>query len=105
MGLAFPSLSSYPATPYFNTLISQGVVSAGQFGFKLASSGSSLFLGGADSSLYTGAINWNPVTKQVCPPYLIRLWLGDSLERFWYMTTRVTGKLHLMPFLSNPVSL
>ncbi|KAF9520575.1 hypothetical protein BS47DRAFT_1311535 [Hydnum rufescens UP504] len=64
MGLAFPSLSSYPATPFFNTLIEERVVSAGQFAFKLASSGSSLFLGGADSSLYTGSINWNPVTVQ-----------------------------------------
>ena len=71
MGLAFPSLSSFPATPYFNTLIREGAVSAGQFGFKLASSGSSLFLGGADSRLYKGAINWNPVTQQVCPPFYL----------------------------------
>ncbi|KAF8553161.1 acid protease [Imleria badia] len=64
MGMAFPSLSAYPATPFFNTLIEQGVVDAGQFSFKLADSGSSLFLGGADTSLYTGPINWNPVTQQ-----------------------------------------
>jgi cathepsin D len=65
MGLAFPSLSSYHATPFFNTLIGDGVVSAGQFSFKLDTSGSSLFLGGADSSLYKDPINWNSVTQQV----------------------------------------
>ncbi|KAF9520569.1 hypothetical protein BS47DRAFT_1378756 [Hydnum rufescens UP504] len=67
MGLAFPSLSAYPATPFFNTLIQQGTVSAGQFALKLSSSrcsSPSLFLGGADPSLYTGPINWNPVTHQ-----------------------------------------
>ncbi|KAF9520574.1 hypothetical protein BS47DRAFT_1370400 [Hydnum rufescens UP504] len=36
MGLAFPSLSSYRATPFFNTLISNNAVTAGQFSFKLA---------------------------------------------------------------------
>lgn len=65
MGLAFPALSAFPATPFFNTLMSQGSVDAGVFGFYLASNGSELFLGGTDTSLYTGDIDWNPVTQEV----------------------------------------
>ncbi|KAN0101218.1 Merops: A01.UPA [Tylopilus felleus] len=64
MGMAFPSISSYPATPVFNSLIEQGVVSEGAFSFKLASSGSELYLGGANSALYTGSFTYTPVTQQ-----------------------------------------
>ncbi|KDQ07014.1 hypothetical protein BOTBODRAFT_181072 [Botryobasidium botryosum FD-172 SS1] len=64
MGLAFPSLSSYPATPFFNTLISQKKVAAGAFSFFLGESGSELFLGGSDQAHYTGDINWNAVTQE-----------------------------------------
>ena len=41
----------------------QGVVSAGVFGFKLASSGSELFLGGTDTSLYSGSIEYHAVDE------------------------------------------
>jgi len=64
MGMAFPSLSSFPASPVFNTLMSQKKTSAGVFGFKLASSGSELYLGGADSTMYTGDLTWSPVTAK-----------------------------------------
>ena len=47
--------------PFFNTLISEGKVSAGVFGFKLASSGSTLFLGGTDTSKYTGSIEYHDI--------------------------------------------
>lgn len=68
MGLAFPSLSAYGASPFFNTLISNGAVDAGVFSFYLASSGSELFLGGSDSSKYSGSITWNSVTQEVRLP-------------------------------------
>ena len=41
--------------------MSQKKVSAGEFGFKLASSGSSLFLGGTDSSQFSGEIEYHRI--------------------------------------------
>ena len=65
MGMAFQSLSSYGASPVFQTLVSEGQVSDSVFSFKLSSSGAELYIGGSDSSLYTGSFAYTPVTKQV----------------------------------------
>jgi len=62
MGMGFQSISAYNAPPLFQTLISEGVVTSPVFGFKLATSGSELFLGGTNSALYTGAFTWVSVT-------------------------------------------
>ncbi|KAH9968219.1 acid protease [Russula dissimulans] len=62
MGMAFQSISNYNASPLFQTLISEGAVTAPVFGFKLATSGSELFLGGTNSALYTGDFTWVPLT-------------------------------------------
>ncbi|KZT58243.1 acid protease [Calocera cornea HHB12733] len=64
MGLGWPSISSYPATPFVFNLFDQGSLSSGSFSFKLAESGSSLYIGGADSSLYTGSFSYTPVTEE-----------------------------------------
>lgn len=64
LGMAFPSLSEFQATPVTNTLISQGVLSEAAFSFKLTTSDSQLFMGGADSSLYTGSFTYTPVTNE-----------------------------------------
>ncbi|KAI0645549.1 protease [Trametes meyenii] len=62
LGLAFPEISNLQKSPFFNTAKSQGAVKNGVFGFKLAKAGSELYLGGTDSSLYTGSIEYHPVT-------------------------------------------
>ena len=54
-------IDAFRQSPFFNTLISEGAVSEGVFGFKLASSGSTLFLGGTDASQYTGPIEYHDV--------------------------------------------
>ncbi|KAH0838840.1 acid protease [Lanmaoa asiatica] len=64
MGMAYPSLSAFPAIPVFQTLVSQGQTDAGVFSFKLAASGSELYLGGANSALYIGDFSYAPVTYQ-----------------------------------------
>ena len=44
-------------------LIDEGKVSAHVFAFKLASSGSALFLGGTDKSKYTGSIEYHAIDQ------------------------------------------
>ncbi|KAI0332356.1 acid protease [Cubamyces sp. BRFM 1775] len=62
LGLAFPAISNLRQSPFFNTAKSQGAVKNGVFAFKLAKSGSELYLGGTDTSLYTGSIEYHSVT-------------------------------------------
>ena len=63
MGMAFQSISEYDASPVFQTLVSQGYKSP-SFSFKLSSTtGSELYLGGANPSLYKGSFTYVPVAK------------------------------------------
>jgi cathepsin D len=66
MGMGFQAISRCNAPPLFQTLISAGVVTSQVFGFKFATSGSELFLGGTNSALYTGDFTWIPLTVEVC---------------------------------------
>ena len=43
------------------TAVSENAVKTGQFAFKLSTHGSSLYIGGADTTLYTGSIEFHPV--------------------------------------------
>ncbi|CAK5266726.1 unnamed protein product [Mycena citricolor] len=63
LGLAFPAISNLGQDPYFQTAISEGAVSANRFGFYLASTGSTLYIGGTDTRKYTGAIEYNTITS------------------------------------------
>ena len=54
MGLGYPSTSSINQLPFFNNAFKSGAVDSNVFALKLASSGSSLFLGGKDPSLFRG---------------------------------------------------
>ena len=60
-----------PQNPFFNTAIDQDAVSEGVFGFKLASSGSELYLGGTNSDLYSGSLEYHDV---------------DTSTGFWQIT-------------------
>ena len=60
-----------PQNPFFNTAIDQGAVSEGVFGFKLASSGSELYLGGTNTDSYTGSLEYHDI---------------DSSTGFWQLT-------------------
>jgi len=64
MGMAFEELSQFEASPFFQTLVNGGKTDAGQFGFKLAESGSELFLGGVNSNLFTGDFTDVAVTQK-----------------------------------------
>ncbi|MGH0149020.1 UNVERIFIED_CONTAM: hypothetical protein FKN15_047405 [Acipenser sinensis] len=67
LGLAYPSISSSGATPVFDNIMNQGLVSQDLFSFYLShdsQAGSVVTFGGIDPSYYTGNINWIPVTSQ-----------------------------------------
>ena len=66
MGMGFQSISDYDAPPLFEDLISEDVLTSPMFGFKFASSGSELFLGGVDPAYDIAKFTWVPVTKEVC---------------------------------------
>jgi cathepsin D len=65
LGMAFPALSQLHKDPFFVTANSQGSIEDGEFGFYLASSpsGSELFLGGTNSALYTGSIEYHSIVE------------------------------------------
>uniref|UniRef100_A0A8I5T4U4 pepsin A n=1 Tax=Pongo abelii TaxID=9601 RepID=A0A8I5T4U4_PONAB len=61
------SISSSGATPVFDNIWNQGLVSQDLFSVYLSAddkSGSVVIFGGIDSSYYTGSLNWVPVTVE-----------------------------------------
>uniref|UniRef100_K7FZL1 pepsin A n=1 Tax=Pelodiscus sinensis TaxID=13735 RepID=K7FZL1_PELSI len=67
LGLAYPSISSSGATPVFDNMMSEGLVSQDLFSVYLSSddqSGSFVMFGGIDSSYYSGNLNWIPLSAE-----------------------------------------
>ncbi|KAE8236590.1 hypothetical protein A4X06_0g9500 [Tilletia controversa] len=60
-GLAFQNASEFKLPGFFDSLSSAGVLSAPVFSFRLATTGSTLTLGGYDKAHISGAITWLPV--------------------------------------------
>ncbi|KAI0632379.1 acid protease [Trametes polyzona] len=65
LGLGFPALSELKNNPFFFTAIKQGAVSKGEFAFKLAKTGSELFIGGTNKKLYSGAIEFHDLSSAI----------------------------------------
>ncbi|XP_074087466.1 pepsin A-like [Macrotis lagotis] len=67
LGMAYPTISASGATPVFDNIWSQGLISENIFAFYLSSdstNSSVMMLGGIDSSYYTGNISWIPLSSQ-----------------------------------------
>ncbi|KAK1169242.1 nothepsin [Acipenser oxyrinchus oxyrinchus] len=69
LGMGYPSLSEGGATLVFDKLMEQQQVEKPVFSFYLSKGrdkecGGEMLLGGVDDSLYTGSINWVPVTEK-----------------------------------------
>lgn len=75
--MGFPALSAY-ATPFIQTLINQGKLTNAEFGVKLAVTGSELYLGGANSKLFTGDLTYVAVTKAVSISFPFPLTVSDT---------------------------
>ena len=79
-GMAFPSIQTFPKQykPFFESLKEQKAVSKGVFQFTLkAGKGSTLTLGGVDSSKYTGDVAYTNV---------------DPSQGFWLTDAKINGK-------------
>lgn len=65
MGMGFPQISVFGANPFFQSLIAQGKTQENVFGFTLLPSeqDSELFLGGTDSTKFSGSLTFTPVTQ------------------------------------------
>ncbi|XP_018606241.1 pepsin A-like isoform X2 [Scleropages formosus] len=66
LGLAFPSISSSGATPVFDNMMNEGLLSQDLFSVYLSSNSeteSAVIFGGIDPSYYTGNIYWIPLTS------------------------------------------
>ncbi|NXA42481.1 PEPA protein, partial [Eudromia elegans] len=67
LGLAFPSISSSGATPVFDNMMSQDLVSQDLFSVYLSNddeSGSFVMFGGIDYSYASGGITWIPLSAE-----------------------------------------
>ncbi|KAJ8265843.1 hypothetical protein COCON_G00149420 [Conger conger] len=67
LGLAFPSISSSHATPVFDNMMNERLVSQNLFSVYLSSnseSGSEVDFGGIDGNHYTGSIAWIPLSSE-----------------------------------------
>nr|DBA29583.1 TPA: hypothetical protein GDO54_009796 [Pyxicephalus adspersus] len=65
LGLGYPSLSVSGTAPVFDNMWSEGLIVEDIFSVYLSSgSGSVIVFGGIDHSLYTGNLQWVPVTVQ-----------------------------------------
>ncbi|EKM60349.1 uncharacterized protein PHACADRAFT_189481 [Phanerochaete carnosa HHB-10118-sp] len=86
LGLSYGSLSCLGGVyPFFNTLINQKKVSMGKFGFTLGSVSSELYLGGTDTSKYTGSIEYHDVVT------LTGLWMATGAKSLVGLTTMSSG--------------
>ncbi|XP_072494526.1 gastricsin-like [Notamacropus eugenii] len=69
LGLAYPAISSGGATTVMEGFLNEDLLDAAVFAFYLSGDensddGGEVTFGGVDTSLYTGDINWTPVTEE-----------------------------------------
>ncbi|KAM6951187.1 pepsin A-like [Aplochiton taeniatus] len=67
LGLAYPRLAASGATPVFDNMMSENLVSSDIFGVYLSrnsAQGSEVTFGGVDSNHYTGQIAWIPLSAE-----------------------------------------
>ncbi|GJE92518.1 acid protease [Phanerochaete sordida] len=61
LGMAFQSIAQTGDPPVFQTLVSQSKTTSPVFGFTLLDNGGELFLGGTDTSAFTGSLTFAPL--------------------------------------------
>lgn len=61
LGMAFESIAQTQSSPVFQTLVEQGQTTIPVFGFTLLENGGELFLGGTDTTAFTGPLTFTPL--------------------------------------------
>lgn len=61
LGMAFESIAQTGSPPVFQTLVSEGKPTSSVFGFTLLDDGGELFLGGTDTTAFTGSLTFAPL--------------------------------------------
>ncbi|EJD01643.1 acid protease [Fomitiporia mediterranea MF3/22] len=64
MGMAFQAISNSNSPPVFQTFVAEGQTTSPVFGFTLLDTGGELFLGGTDTSAFTGSLTFTPLITQ-----------------------------------------
>ncbi|KAF8266901.1 aspartic peptidase domain-containing protein [Lactarius quietus] len=64
LGLAFPSISVFHASPIFQTLVAQSALRTNSFGMYLGQNYSELYLSGSNNKLYEGVFTYVPLTHE-----------------------------------------
>ncbi len=85
LGLAFPALSAYDFTPFFDNIAAQKLLPKAMFAFALGGKGepSAILMGEPDPQLYEGDIHWVPVTREFYWEILLQDVLVDGVpQRF-----------------------
>ncbi|KAH9920045.1 acid protease [Fomitopsis serialis] len=62
LGMAYQKISALGQPPFVNQAKSEGSIKTATFGMKLAQTGSELYIGGTDTSLYKGPVEYHSVT-------------------------------------------
>ena len=70
--MGYQALSQMNATPFFQTMLSQGVVTTPSFSVNLATQDSALYLGGIDPRFNDKQIVYTPVTRQAFAQFKLR---------------------------------
>ncbi|KAF9226852.1 Asp-domain-containing protein [Gyrodon lividus] len=63
LGMAFQAISSYDASPPFQTLVTQGQTDQPVFAFNLAGPDPELYIGGTNPDMYIGDFTWTSVVQ------------------------------------------
>ncbi|KDQ51338.1 hypothetical protein JAAARDRAFT_211118 [Jaapia argillacea MUCL 33604] len=85
----YPAIFNLGEPPHFNTAYSENKVTSDLFAFRLASSGSDLYLGETASALYNGSVEYHSINSNTqiyanqsaqCPPRVFRRLLLSPMQ-------------------------
>ena len=107
LGMGYQTISDFNSPPFVQTLIAQGKTTQPVFAFKLASSGSELYIGGVNSALYTGSFTYAPVTTKVSFPsaFFRKHYLTSVLTKAYWQVNMDSATANGKPSVGSVTSI